>query len=676
MNSLKKAALAIPVVLGITLFLSSFIGKTPPAFNPVFKMPYRQAGLTDRQAAAHLLERFTFGASPEQVDAVVQMGLENWFEQQLKGGLNEDELKVRLKDYDALAMNNDEVLKNFPKPGKILREAVKDGMINKDSANNAANKAEYRKQLQDYLKSKGLKPEQELYRQFINQKIIRAAYSPNQMQEVLTDFWFNHFNVSITKNDCAEFIPAYERDVIRPNVTGKFYDMLLATAQSPAMLYYLDNFSSAGKNSKTLQMDAIQDERLKQRMETMDPNSPQAKQIEKRLQQKKQEGLNENYAREIMELHTLGVDGGYTQKDVTEAARVLTGWTVYPYEDQPGAQQVKNAINRFGENNLEKMGFVHKGDFMFAVNRHDDGQKTVLGKNFPSGGGYQEGLDLIYMLAHHPSTAKFISKEIAMRFVSDSPPQSLIDKMAQSFQRSDGDLKEVLKTMVAAPEFWNKDAIRSKTKSPFELAISVVRDLKADVKMPFLLYQWITKMGEKYYYYQAPTGFPDRAQYWINTGSLLYRMNFGLAFASEKIPGVSFDLAGLNDYKEPESAEAALETYAKILLPERNLDETIKRLIPIINDPEIQKKIEEATVKTKPAPETMNENGDMMNQDEMTKTKVKFKDNPNEERLAKQELRKNGKGVNGDNMPVAAGNNTMLGQVVGIILGSPEFQRR
>ncbi len=676
MYPFKKTAFTISVVLGIAVFLSSFGIKSSSGFSPVFKMPYKQAGLTDRQAAAHLLDRFSYGATPDQIDAVVKMGLENWYEQQLKGDLPDDEVNARLKDYDALAMSNQDVLKNFPRPARVLREAIKEGIINKDSANNAADKAEYRKQLQDYLKSKGLKPEQELYRQLVNQKILRAAYGNNQLHEVMTDFWFNHFNVSITKNDCAEFIPAYERDVIRPNVTGKFYDLLLATAQSPAMLYYLDNFSSAGKNSKDEKMQEVMEQRMKQRLETMDPNSPQAKQMEKRAQQRKEQGLNENYAREIMELHTLGVDGGYTQKDVTEAARVLTGWTVYPYEDQPGAQQVKNIMTRFGENNLEKAGFVHKGDFLFAINRHDDGEKTVLGRTFPAGGGYQEGLDLISMLAHHPSTAKFISKEIAMRFVNDNPPQTLIDKMAQAFLKTDGDIKEVLKTMVAAPEFWSKNAIREKTKSPFELAISSIRALKADVKMPFLLYQWVSKMGERYYYYQAPTGFPDRAQYWINTGSLLYRMNFGLAFASQKIPGISFDLAGLNDYKEPESAEAALETYAKILLPERNLDETIKRLIPIINDPEIQKKIEEATVKTKPAGDTMNENGDMMNGDEMTKTKIKFKDNPDEERLAKQELRKKGAGINGNNMPVATGNNSMLGQVVGIILGSPEFQRR
>jgi hypothetical protein len=274
------------------------------------------------------------------------------------------------------------------------------------------------------------------------------------------------------------------------------------------------------------------------------------------------------------------------------------------------------------------------------------------------------------MLAHHPSTAKFISKKLAVRFVSDNPPQSLIDKMAASFVQHYGDIKEVLKTMVASPEFWQKDALRGKTKSPFELAISAVRSLDAKVEMPFMLYQWVTKMGQKLYYYQAPTGFPDKGQYWINTGSLLYRMKFGLAFASQKIPGVSFSLAALNNNREPESAVAALNTYSRIIMPERDLDETIKRLEPMINDPSIQQKIETASEKNTVAGNTMSPE-DKMNEEEMN---VPAGKNMSEEKLARQMLRKNG--AKEISMPVAEGNNSMLAQVVGIILGSPEFQRR
>jgi uncharacterized protein (DUF1800 family) len=674
MKLINKAAVAFSVVLCSAIFLSAFQNKNPEQIGPAFKMPYKQAGLSERQAAAHLLDRFTYGATPGQIDEVVKMGLENWFEKQLAGDLSDDSLQNRLKDYDALNLSNEEVLKNFPRPARILQEAIKEGVINKDSAKTAGDKGEYRQQVQAYMKQKGYRPQQELFRQVTNQKLLRATYSNNQLHEVLTDFWFNHFNVSVTKNDCAPFIPAYERDVIRPNVTAKFYDLLLATAQSPAMLYYLDNFTSAGKNAKTEQQQAMFEKRQEQRVANMDANSPEAKQMEKRLQKRKEQGLNENYAREVMELHTLGVDGGYTQKDVTEAARVLTGWTVYPMEDGP-ASQVKNIINRIGENNLEKAGFVHKGDFLFAMNRHDDSAKTVLGKTFSASGGFDEGLQLLNMLAHHPSTAKFISKKLAVRFVSDNPPQSLIDKMAQTFLKKDGDIKEVLKTMVSSTEFWSKDAIREKTKSPFELAVSCIRVLNADVKAPFLVYQWITKMGEKYYFYQAPTGFPDKAEYWINTGSLLYRMNFGLAFAAQKIPGVSFNLASLNDYKEPESAEAALAVYCRIIMPERNLDATIKRLTPMINDPEIQKKINDAAGKN-PVQNTGMTEPDMMNdQDEMMNNKQKDK-NKDEDKVAKQMLKRGNKTGPDNNMPMVQGNNSMLSQVVGIILGSPEFQRR
>jgi uncharacterized protein (DUF1800 family) len=279
--------------------------------------------------------------------------------------------------------------------------------------------------------------------------------------------------------------------------------MLLKTAKAPAMLFYLDNFSSAV---------AIRGDSGRR-------------------------GLNENYAREVMELHTLGVDGGYTQADVTEAARVLTGWTVYPMNEN-----VQRLITRFSPDQLARRGFVHEGDFLFNANRHDKGEKTVLGHVFPAGGGYEEGVEFLDMLAHHPSTARFTCRKIAVRFVSDDPPQSLVDKMAKTFLAKNGDIRQVLITMVTAPEFWSPAAVREKTKSPFELAIGAVRSLHAEIDQPYPLYTWITRMGEKKYYYQAPTGFPDKGTYWINTGSLLNRMNFGLALAEGQIGGVKVDL--------------------------------------------------------------------------------------------------------------------------------------
>ncbi len=567
----------------------------------------------------------------------------------------DDSLNKTLDRLDAIKLTNEQVVDEYPKGGQVLRMAIKDGVINKDSAK--VDQKAYRDQIQAYLQQKGMKPERELFRQFIVQKILRATYTNNQLQEVMTDFWFNHFNVSITKNDCSQFIPAYERDVIRPNALGKFNDILLATAKSPAMLYYLDNFSSAGPNTNANNAGngALRQQLLMSLAKyRMDDTSMQA-QVAKKLQQgKKAQGLNENYAREVMELHTLGVDGGYTQKDVTQAARVLTGWTIFPMGDNGPGNALKKQIERFGENTLAQRGFVHDGDFLFTPNRHDNGEKIVLGQKFGPNGGYQEGVQLLNMLAHNPATAKFITRKIAVRFVSDNPPQSLLDKMAKTFMTNDGDIKQVLMTMVASPEFWGTQSVREKTKSPFELAIGAVRALHADIRQPYQLYTWIDKMGEKIYYYQAPTGFPDKAQYWINTGALLNRMNFGLALASNRIPGIRVDLAALNDHHEPESTQSALITYAKLIMPERNMDATIKQLTPMLNDPNLMKKVDEAATKTAP-PATTN---DMTGNDMLAGGTIRLKGG-------------------GNNIPrQLPGDNTMLAQVVGVVVGSPEFQRR
>ncbi len=636
-----------------------------------FRFPYKQAGLTQRQAAAHLLSRFTFGATPGQIDEVVKTGLEKWFANQLEANLSNDSLQQMLVPYETLTMSNATIVNTFPQGGQILRMAVKDGFVNKDSVDKGDRK-EYRDQLAAYMQKNGLKPQQELYRQLINQKILRAAYSNNQLQEVLASFWFNHFNVSLTKNDCASFVTSYERDVIRPNVMSKFETLLLATAKSPAMLTYLDNFRSvASDNTPAPANKKVQEFYMKQMESQMQDST--TKQIINKLQKAKNtQGLNENYAREIMELHTLGVDGGYTQADVTNAAKVLTGWTIYPMNDAYGGQAVRKMLERVGEERLQQQGFVHDGDFMFAANKHDKTEKIVLNEKFSANGGYEEGQKLITMLAHHPSTAKFISKKMAIRFVNDNPSPVLIDKMAKTFLEKDGDIKQVLLTMVTSPEFWSKEALREKTKSPFELAISAVRSLDAEVKQPFQLYNWITKMGERMYYYQAPTGFPDKGQYWINTGSLLNRMNFGLALASQRIPGISFSLATLNNNHEPESTEAALLIYGKLLMPERDLSETIKRLTPLINDPKLTQKVIAAADKT-PVPQTAMDQqtmagGDDMMMAEAGNKKLKpIKENPGKKNAPNNSMQQ---------LQMYAGNNTMLSQVTGIIIGSPEFQRK
>ena len=615
---------------GLLVALSSFVN------NATLSLPYKKAGLTDQQAAAHLISRFTYGAKTGDVERVVKMGIDKWLNQQVNGSLEDDELNQALSKFEDINLTNTQVENIYPRNAQLLRFAVKDGYIHKDSINKENGKA-YRETMLAYMKEKGYKPQQELYRQFIGQKITRAIYTNNQFKELMTDFWFNHFNVSLSKKQCAAYIPAYERDVIRPNVFGKFENLVLSTAKSPAMLMYLDNFSSSGTNVP------MENTNSEMGMYLMQGRKG------KNIKAKKQQGLNENYAREVMELHTLGVDGGYTQSDVTQAARILTGWTIAPMSSNGYGYAMKKVLEKAGDDNLRKRGFVMDGDFLFAVNRHDNEEKIVLGKKFPAGGGYEEGVALLKMLAHHPSAAKFIAKKLATRFVSDVPPQSLIDKMAKTFLSADGDIKSVLTTMVSAPEFWSVDALREKTKSPFELAISAVRGLDATVKQPYQLYSWINKMGQQMYYYQAPTGFPDRGQYWINTGSLLNRMNFGLALASQRIPGITFDLTALNDNREPESAEAALVTYSKLMMPERKLDVTIERLKPMVTDPNLELNVAAAAEKNS-AQKQMNS---MMNEDA---------------NLMEPEINKlKGK---------KAGNNSILAQVVGVIIGSPEFQRK
>ncbi len=669
MKKLLQFTYSLIFILATALIITAFT--TVDTNEKGIKFPYKKAGLTERQAAAHLLSRFTFGATPKQVDAVVNMGLEKWFLQQVETNIPDDSLQQKLAQYETLTMSNSDIVKAFPPPGQIVRMAVKEGIIDKDSVNKG-DKKEYKEQIALLMQQKGFKPQQQLYSQLINQKILRAAYGNNQMQEVLTNFWFNHFNVSLTKNECGHYVTAYERDVIRPNVLGKFETLLLATAKSPAMLTYLDNAKSVANDNTPInpRLAAFYAKKLAGKQDGDSNNMQQMAVMDKIQKAKKVQGLNENYAREIMELHTLGVDGGYTQQDVTNAAKVLTGWTLYPTNNPYGGDIAKKIIDKIGEDKLLKQGFIHDGDFMFNANKHDKTEKVILGQIFAANGGYDEGLKLINLLAHSSATAHFICKKLAVRFVSDNPANTLVDKMTTTFLNKDGDIKQVLITMVSAPEFWSKEALREKTKSPFELAISAVRSLDAQITQPFQLYNWISKMGERVYYYQAPTGFPDKGEYWINTGSLLNRMNFGLALASQRMLGITFNLAALNNNHEPESAEAALNIYSKILMPERDVDETIKRLTPLINDPQLHNKIATAAINN-PLPQTANTSATTDDNIIMQET------NNNKQKVLKERPgKKNAPALSMQQMITSSGNNSMLSQVTGIIIGSPEFQRK
>ena len=318
-------------------------------------------------------------------------------------------------------------------------------------------------------------------------KILRAVYGRHQLAELLDDFWFNHFNVFLNKGGDRYFLPTYEREAIRPHLFGKFYDLLLATAQSPAMLFYLDNWQSAGPEA-----------------------TAQASARGKGLR-----GLNENYGRELLELHTLGVDGGYTQEDVIAVARCFTGWTI--------AQPRKG------------------GGFTYNDKLHDKGSKTVLGHVIAAGGGMNDGLEVLKILARQPATAHHISLELAERFVADNPPPSLVKRMEKIYLKTDGDLREVVKTMITAPEFWSEGAYRAKVKSPFEMLVSALRCSNADVSSAFLVTRELQKLGEPLYRKIEPTGYPSANSEWVSSAALLERLNFSLTLAHNRLAGITVD---------------------------------------------------------------------------------------------------------------------------------------
>lgn len=671
-----QSLLSLGCLISATIIFSSFtVFSKHDGDKP--KFPYKKAGLTKNQATAHLLSRFTYGAKPGEVEEVKKMGLEKWFELQLEANLPDDSLNKQLVNYPSLFMTNKEIVNTYLRNDQILKRGIKEGLIdfNKDSIGKY-NYTEHKVEFEGYMKLRGLKVSYELNNDLINQKIMRAAYTNNQLQEIMTSFWFNHFNISNDIGDCDHFTMCYEKDVIRPNSLGKFGDLLLATAKSPAMLMYLDNYRSVASESnlspeaaaKKLQDLYAQQKLMREKGDT----GTQYKDLGKKINGfKYAQGYNENYAREIMELHTLGVDGGYTQADVTNAARVLTGWTFFPMSNDYGLDDMQKMIDKVGIDSLQRQGFVHDGDFLFKINKHDKTEKKVLGNTFIAKGGYAEGLRLIDILAHHNSTAHFICKKLAVRFVSDNPPASLVEKMAKTFLEKDGDMKQVLTTMVNSREFWSKEALREKIKSPFELVISTVRALDAKITKPMELFYWTKRMGENIYRYLAPTGFPDRGQYWINSGSVISRMNFGLAFASQRIPGVSFNLKELNNNEQPKDAEDALKVYCKLLMPEQDINPVIKRLAPMLNDTLILSKIYASTVTTKTvAPQTAQPaNDQMMMTDNMMMTDANAKKVVAEKPAIS-------KAPDNSVATYQANANNFMKQVAGIVIGSPEFQRR
>ncbi|MDT5121270.1 MAG: hypothetical protein QOC96_752 [Acidobacteriota bacterium] len=500
-------------------------------------------GLTEDQRIAHVLARLSFGARPGDFERVKAMGVNAYIEQQLDpDSIDDTKLDARLNKLPTLALAIPTLIEQYTPPKPAPSPSPSPSPAAKPPANVAAldqktqssiampapnaqmemSKDAQKPATSEMNKAAGnpfekleiiimpfrppeVKPSptppprnpQMIVTELQRAAVLRAAYSERQLNEMLVDFWENHFSIYVQKDADRYMLTSFDRDVIRPFAFTRFRDLLGATAHSPAMLFYLDNWTSSV-----------------QRKYPATKDKP-ARTVG---------GINENYARELMELHTLGVDGGYTQKDVQEVARCFTGWTIRkPNED---------------------------GLFFFNPSAHDNGEKIVLGQKIPAGGGIMDGERVLDILARHPSTARFIATKLARRFISDNPPAEVINRAAEVFLKTDGSIKETLRAIITSPEFFSRPAYRAKTRSPFEYAVAALRALNAETDGDRPLLDWIARMGQPLYGRVTPDGYADRADQWLSTGALLNRFNFANALATNKIKGTRLDatrlLAGMD----------------------------------------------------------------------------------------------------------------------------------
>jgi uncharacterized protein (DUF1800 family) len=437
--------------------------------------------LGQEEQILHVLNRLAFGPSPEDAAEVRRVGIAAWIAAQLEpGSIPDSAVEDRLQGFRVLGLSTADLLREYPRPGPEVLERLRSGTLG----------PEERRRL--------LPPERRPGRitdELAAARLVRAAWSRRQLQEVLVDVWLNHFNVYAGKSQVRWFLPAWERDVIRPHALGRFRDLLLATARHPAMLFYLDNWVSV-------------------RPGLVIPAGPNAG---------RRAGLNENYARELLELHTLGVDGGYTQADVAEVARCFTGWSILrPRED---------------------------GRFLFRPLAHDPGEKRVLGHVIPAGGGEADGMAVVDLLVRHPATARFVALKLARRLVADAPPPALVERAAAAFRESEGDIRAVVLAIVTAPEFFSREAYRAKVKKPLELVASAVRALGGQpaggdpLRTGLALARQVGRLGEPLYEAEAPTGYADTAEAWLSAGGMLQRMHFAVALAGNRVPGLRVEPA-------------------------------------------------------------------------------------------------------------------------------------
>ncbi len=525
--------------------------------------------LTEDEAVMHALNRLAYGPRPGDLDRVKQMGLEKWIDQQLHPErIDDSAVEARLQQYPAIGMSTEQLLARYPRPNQQAQQQGQTRQQFHPQQRQARQQGEPQE-----MKNRP----QEIVLELSEAKLTREIYSERQLQEVMADFWFNHFNVFAGKGPERWFLPAYERDVIRPHTLGKFRDLLYATAKSPAMLFYLDNWLSVDPKAFAEHSAELQARRQRfLRMFGGDPNmtvirpnpnrpdfpspqnNPQPGQGQQNGPQRR--GLNENYGRELMELHTLGVDGGYSQQDVTQAALALTGWTMTAPRRDP--------------------------EFRFEQRFHGNDPKIILGHTIHSG-GMRDGEQLLDLLAANPSTAKFISTKLARRFVSDNPPPALVDRMAETFEHSGGDIREVMKTMIYSPEFWSRAAYRSKIKKPSELVVSALRATGADIAEAMPAVRWTAQIGEPLYGCQPPTGYKDTAETWVNSGALLNRMNFGILLGTGRMRDTKVDLGALLGPEDAKDPNGVLDRAVAVFLGGQVSPQTRAVLEKQLDDPQV-----------------------------------------------------------------------------------------
>jgi uncharacterized protein (DUF1800 family) len=505
---------------------------------------------TDEDALiVHALNRLGYGPRPGDVDKVRAIGLEKWIDQQFHPDrIADPAVAAHLASLRTLRLSTGDLIARYEVPPEARKEIQAKRAELGDNASEEQTREARRELTQKYRGQMDGTP-QEVVQELQSAKILRAVYGERQLDEVMADFWMNHFNVFAGKGPVKFMVGEYERDVVRPHAWGKFEDLLRATAESPAMLFYLDNWLSADPNAPAFG-DRAPRAGFRRRPFGRRPwfmggaPRPPGPPAGTGQGQARKRGLNENYAREIMELHTLGVDGGYTQKDVTEVARCFTGWTI-----RNPRQGGSGGTGEFPQLKSER-GFIPRErdapQFFFNERIHDHGDKVVLGHRIVSkGGGKNEGDEVIHLLATHPSTARFVAYKLVRRFVSDEPPKALVDRAAETFRRTDGDIRAVLKTIVTSAEFASPAARAAKVKTPFEFVVSAARATSAEVDDARALAGRIAAMGMPLYQQQPPTGYKDTADAWVSTSGLLARLNLALDLAAGRVRGVSLDAARL-----------------------------------------------------------------------------------------------------------------------------------